>query len=324
MRWGIVGAGLHAEQRIVPALARTGNERLAGIVASSEAKGREFAERIGGTRVYPDLDAMLGDPAIDAVFITTPNDRHHSETLHAAAARKHVLVEKPMALTEAEASEMVAACAAAGVRLGVGFQCRHHPVHREMQRRIAAGDLGELVMLRGEWHTAYGPWQNWRADVRRAGSDILAAVGVHVLDLLCWFAGSPLAGVEAIVDRDPATGRDQTIVATLRFANGTLAQASMTRRAAWPQNSVFAFGSKLSLSGLGTLGMNPAGRLLAAQGGQTSESTREVGDLYAHQFEAFAAAVERGEEPNAGGADGLVSVRLAERILAADRRKVEG
>ena len=307
---------MHAEQRIVPALARTAHERLAGIVASSEAKGRAFAERIGGTRVYPDLDAMLADPAVDAVFITTPNDQHHRQTLRAAAACKHVLVEKPMALTVAEAEQMIAGCAAAGVRLGVGFQCRHHPVHQEMRSRIAAGDLGDLVLLRGEWHSAYGPWQNWRADLTRAGSDVLAATGVHVLDLLCWLAGSEVRDVSAVIDRDPATGRDQTIVATLRFEGGTIAQASMTRRAAWPLNSVQAFGSRQSLNGIGTLGMSPSGRLLTAQAGQTSEQAFEVGDLYARQFEAFARAVAADEEPQASGRDGLASVRLAERILA--------
>jgi 1,5-anhydro-D-fructose reductase (1,5-anhydro-D-mannitol-forming) len=315
MRWGIVGAGLHADQRIVPALAKTGTERLHGVVGSSEAAATAFAQRTRAARAYATIEALVADPAVDAVFITTPNDQHRRQTEIAVAAGKHVLVEKPMALSEADCRAMIEAARKANVRLGVGFQARHHPVHRAMRELVTAGELGEVVLVRGEWHSSYGPWKNWRADPRRAGSDVLGAIGVHVLDLVCWLAGAEVREVSALIDRSPETRQDQTIACTLAFANGAIGTATFTRRAAWPLNSISVWGTKGTASGVGTLGMSPSGLLRRSIGQQVTDTTLAVPDLYAAQFEAFAAAVARGDEPTASGADGLRSAQLAERIL---------
>jgi 1,5-anhydro-D-fructose reductase (1,5-anhydro-D-mannitol-forming) len=317
MRWGIVGTGMHASQRIAPALAASATERLHGVAGSSEAKAREFAQRLGAGQAYPSLEAMLGDRAIEAVFIATPNDRHRRQVELAAAAGKHVLVEKPMALDEADCRAMIAACARAKVKLGLGFHLRHHPVHREIRRLIDAGELGEVVLVRGEWHTAYGPWQNWRADVRRAGSDVTGAVAVHVLDLMGWFAGAEVRDVAALVDRSKETGLDQTIACALGYANGVMGTASATRRAAWPLNSVQVWGTRGAAGGIGTVGANLPGKLRRTSGAGVEERVLPMVDLFAAQFEAFARAVQRDEEPDASGADGLRSTALASRILAA-------
>jgi predicted dehydrogenase len=157
MRWGLIGTGWHARAKIAPALA-TSSEQLAGVVGSSAEKAAAFVEEVGAGLAYPSLAAMLADPAIDAVFASTPNDLHLDQVVAAAGAGKHVLVEKPMALDGDQCRQMIAACRRADVRLGVGFQLRHHPVHREIARMICAGELGQIVLLRAEWHTAYGSW----------------------------------------------------------------------------------------------------------------------------------------------------------------------
>jgi 1,5-anhydro-D-fructose reductase (1,5-anhydro-D-mannitol-forming) len=210
---------------------------------------------------------------------------------------------------------MIDAARKAGVRLGVGFQARHHPVHRAIRELVAAGEVGDVVLVRGEWHSSYGPWKNWRADPKRAGSDVLGAIGVHVLDLMCWLVGAEVRDVSALVDRSTETGQDQTIACTLAFANGAIGTATFTRRSAWPLNSINVWGTRGTASGVGTLGMSPSGLLRRTTGQQVVDTTLPVPDLYAAQFEAFAAAVARGEEPNACGADGLRSAQLAERIV---------
>ena len=311
MRWGLLGTGAHAADRIAPALAACRTGSLHGAAGSTAARSAAFAVRFPDTVAYPDYGAMLADPAIQAVFVCTPNDQHRAQTVQAAAAGKHVLVEKPMALDAADCQAMIDACARAGVALGVGFQQRHHPVHQALRRLIASGTLGQIVLLRAEWHTAYGPWRNWRADAARAGSDILAAVGVHVFDLLCWLAGSDVTEVASIVDIAEETGMDQTLAASLRFASGAVAAATITRRARSTMNGIFVLGTHGSAGGPSSLGMNPTGALL--HDGRLE--TLPVPDLYAAQFDAFAEAVERGVPPDAGGADGLRSVLLAERLL---------
>lgn len=314
MQWGLIGTGTHAIERIVPALAAAG-QALQGVVGSSAEKAAAFVARAGAGSACPSLDALLADPLIDAVFISTPNDQHHDQAIAAARAGKHVLVEKPMALATGECQAMIAACAQAGVALGLGFQQRHAPVHREIRRLIGSGALGEIVLLRGEWHTAYPPWTNWRADPARAGSDVLGAVGVHVLDLLCWLAGSEVADVTAMADRD--RGMDRTVAATIRFTGGPIAVMTATARARAASNSIWVLGTRGTASGVGTLGMNPTGRLETVIDGNAAVRDLPRIDLYAAQFSAFAAAVARGDLPCAGGADGLRSVALVERILAS-------
>jgi 1,5-anhydro-D-fructose reductase (1,5-anhydro-D-mannitol-forming) len=320
MRWGLVGTGTHAAQRIAPALAGTRGERLHGVVGSSPEKAKALADLLGAT-AYPSLDALLDDGAVEAVFIATPNDQHRDQTVQSAAAGKHVLVEKPMALTEDECRTMIEACERAGVALGVGFQQRHAPVHRELRRLVAAGELGDIVLLRAEWHTAYPPWANWRADPARAGSDILAAVGVHVFDLLDHLVGAEAVEVASIVDIAPETGLDQTLAAVLRYGTGAIGTATITRRARTAVNSVWVLGTRGAATGVGTLGMNPTGRLETVVDGVAETQELPVVDLYAAQFEAFAAAVSRGEPPSASGLDGLRSVALTRRLLDGKLRR---
>lgn len=314
MRWGLIGTGKHAVERIAPALAAAG-ETLAGVVGSSPARAAAFVAGIGAGRAYPSLAALLAADGIDAVFISTPNDQHAAQAIAAAEAGRHVLVEKPMALDAAECKAMIAAAQRAGVALGLGFQQRHAPVHRALFELIRSGALGEIVLLRGEWHTAYPAWRTWRADLKRAGSDVLGAVGVHVLDLLCWLAGSEAEEVRSLVDRGGPSGADRTIAALLRFASGPIANLTATARAR-STNNVWVLGTKGSATAVGSLGMDPAGRLETVIDGRAAVRELPVVDLYAAQFKAFGEAIARGESPSAGGDDGLRSVMLSARILA--------
>ncbi|CAH1649676.1 MULTISPECIES: Gfo/Idh/MocA family oxidoreductase [unclassified Chelatococcus] len=316
MRWGLIGAGAHALQKIAPALRSSKGASLKGGLGSSPDKSARFAAEAGGI-AYPSLEAMLGDDEVDAVFIATPNDQHREQTEKAAAAGKHVLVEKPMALTEGDCRAMIAACERAGVALGIGFQQRHAPVNRALRELIASGELGDIVLVRGEWHTAYGPWTNWRADPAKSGSDILGAVGVHVFDLLGFLVGADVAETASIVDRAADTGLDQTIAAALRYANGAMGTVTITRRARAALNSIHVLGTKGAATGIGTLGMAPTGRLEITREGHTETREFPVVDLYAAQFEAFAEAVAAGRSPSASGADGLKSVALTAQLLKA-------
>jgi len=316
MRWGLIGTGVHAEQKIAPALGMTAQERLHGAVGSTPEKAAAFTARIGGI-AYPSFDAMLADKTVEAIFISTPNNQHREQTERAAAAGKHVLVEKPMALTAADCEAMIATCKRAGVALGVGFQQRHAPVHGELRRLIVSGALGDIVLVRGEWHTSYKAWANWRADPNQGGSDIVNAVGVHVFDLLSYLLASDVSDVASLVDIADDTRLDQTVAAAMRYQNGTIGTVTITRRARAATNSVFVLGTRGQATGIGTLGMTPTGRLETLIDGKAQEHSFPVMDLYAAQFEAFAAMVQKGEQPSASGRDGLASIMLAERLLAA-------
>src|SRR2546423_8542842 len=127
--WGLVGAGRHARNRVAPAIVAAPGGRLVGVVGREPSRAAEFAAHFGA-QPYASLAELLTDPAIQAVYLVTPNDLHAPQTLEAAAAGRHVLCEKPMALSPAECRAMVQACRSAGVKLGVGFHLRQHEAHR--------------------------------------------------------------------------------------------------------------------------------------------------------------------------------------------------
>jgi 1,5-anhydro-D-fructose reductase (1,5-anhydro-D-mannitol-forming) len=315
MKWGIVGAGAHAANNVAPGLANSRDNQLAGILGSSIEKSMAFAGAYPDARAYQSYEEMLSDRAIEAVFVTTPNDLHCIHTKMAAAAGKHVLVEKPMALNAGECQSMIDACAEAGISLGVGFHLRHHPVHIELKRMIEAGELGELVLVCSQWHTRYDAWTNWRADAERAGSDVLSAVGVHVLDLMGYLVGSDVDDVKSVVCNGADTGRDTTIAAALLFQSGVAGTATMTRRSPTPANGIWVFGTRGMAGSPSSLGMGSNGRMTVAIDGKNAESVLPMPDLFGAQFDAFSQAVDAGRMPSASGAVGLASVKLSNRIL---------
>jgi predicted dehydrogenase len=121
IRWGIIGAGDIARKQTARAIGVAQNSRLLAVMRRDLSAARAFAAEFGAPRAYDRVEALLADPEIDAVYIATPVHAHAEQTLAAARAGKHVLVEKPMALSTAECRAMVAACRAAGVRLMVCY-----------------------------------------------------------------------------------------------------------------------------------------------------------------------------------------------------------
>src|SRR6185436_5427085 len=129
LRIGILGPGLIADQKLAPALRRVPGACLWSVLSRDRARAAAFAARHGATAPAPaftEIEAFLADPGLDAVIIASPDRLHAREATLAAAAGKHVFVEKPMATSVDEARAMVNACAAAGVRLGVAYHLRFH------------------------------------------------------------------------------------------------------------------------------------------------------------------------------------------------------
>src|SRR5919202_526947 len=147
IRWGLVGLGWVATDFIAPAMVQSPSSRLAACVGSSLAKGRAFAERFGVERVHGDFEALMHDPDVDAVYIALPNALHHAAVLAAARVHKHVLCEKPFAMTVAQAREMVEVGRAAGVLLRVAHQLRLDAAIGRAREIVHSGRLGRLAAI---------------------------------------------------------------------------------------------------------------------------------------------------------------------------------
>jgi UDP-N-acetyl-2-amino-2-deoxyglucuronate dehydrogenase len=229
--FAILGAGMVADYHRQAIVANA--DRGARLVAVGHYNPARFAE-ISAEFGVPcvDQEDLLADPAVDVVCICTPSGQHAAQAIAAARAGKHVLVEKPMALSLADADATIAACDRAGVKLGVVLQRRAEPLFRHIHRAIEAGDLGELTLgvVTMPYHRsqAYYEQADWRGTWALDGGGVLMNQGIHLVDLLVWTMGDPVH-VQAYADtlhRDIKV--EDTLAATLRFANGALATITAT------------------------------------------------------------------------------------------------
>ena len=123
--WGLIGASTIARQYMIPAINAQPDSRVVAVMSRSAKRARRYANENGIARSYDAVEALLADPAVDVVYISTTNERHKAETMAAAHAGKHVLCEKPLALNLADALEMTATCREAGVIMGTNHHLRN-------------------------------------------------------------------------------------------------------------------------------------------------------------------------------------------------------
>ncbi len=199
LRVGVIGGGFMAE--VHSRAARAARATLHGIASSSAAKAELAADRLGFTRSYASVDALLADPEIDVVHVCTPNSTHAEIALAAVAAGKHVICEKPLATSAADAQELAQRAGAAGIVAAVPFVYRYHPMVREARARVARGELGTLLTVQGgylqDWLLSELD-DDWRVDTRLGGpSRAFADIGSHLCDLVEFVTGDPITRLAA-------------------------------------------------------------------------------------------------------------------------------
>ena len=192
---------------------------------TANTRTRQTAEsfcREKNLRWTADLDDILGDQDIDAVVFATPHSQHPDQVRRAAAAGKHVFVEKPFALTLTEADGMLDAAARAGIVLAVGFNRRFHPSMVRLRDAVRTGVLGAIVTASAEQTALHGlhmPDTAWRAQPEESPGGAMTAIGVHLVDGMIDLQG-PIASVFARVSRRAAPNADDTTDVLLTFRNG--------------------------------------------------------------------------------------------------------
>ena len=231
--WGIVSTGLHPENKIAPAINAAADAELVAVCSRDQARADAFAERHSARAAYNSLDKLLADSRVDGVFISSPNSLHAAQAIQAAEAGKHVLCEKPMTTTLADAVAMVRACRQRGVKLGVGFELRHNPGHVLARNLVADGALGRVTLAQGQWgfgsrgQETFPPREGlrqwWDDPDAIGGASTMMGTGVHVMDLLRFVLGQEIVEVAAITDGQTSERPlEQIATLALRFSGGVL------------------------------------------------------------------------------------------------------
>ncbi len=230
---GIIGSGFVAEIH-AEALRRVPAARVVGVASPTEGRAAAFAAKHGLPHHYTDYRALLDLPDVDVVTLCLPNDLHCAATEAAAAAGKHVICEKPLCTNLEEADRMIAACAAAGVKLMYAEELCFTPKYVRAKELADEGALGEIYLVKqSEKHD--GPHAPWFWDVRRSGGGVALDMGCHAIEFFRWILGKrPITSVYAQmgthVHRDRTEGDDNALL-LLEFEGGAvgLAEESWTR-----------------------------------------------------------------------------------------------
>jgi UDP-N-acetyl-2-amino-2-deoxyglucuronate dehydrogenase len=232
--FGFIGAGAIAHFH-ARAVAAAQGARLIGVVSRTRATAEKFAAEHGMSFASDDVDALLRQPGLDAVCITTPSALHLEPALAAARAGKHLMIEKPLDAT-VEGTDRILACAAErGVRVGSIFQARFGDAARQVKAAVEAGRFGRLVLASCyvKWNRTREYYTGWKGRLAEDGGGAVINQAIHGVDLLQWFAGMPVEVFAWTTQRVHAIESEDTAVATLKFGNGAFGTIEAST-ALWP------------------------------------------------------------------------------------------
>lgn len=216
IRWGILGAA-RINRRMIPGIKGARNAELLGIASRTLPKATELAQEHAIPMAFPSYETLLADSQIDAVYIPLPNSLHVEWILRALEAGKHVLSEKPLALTPAEVHKVEQAAQDSGKLVMEGFMYRFHPQHARVRELLAAGEIGELRLLHGTFSFVIGTQHNIRLE-NRLGGGATWDVGCYGINVARWMFGAEPRSVYGQGTLE--NGIDISAVATLEFGNG--------------------------------------------------------------------------------------------------------
>src|SRR5918995_1418512 len=224
LRWGLIGASTIAREWMIDAIRSTGGD-VVSVMSSDRDRASAYAEANRIPHATTSLDELLDQ--VDAVYVSTTNELHHDQVLRSARAGRHVLCEKPLALTVGEAREMVDACRAAGVVLGTNHHLRNAGTHRAMREAIAEGRIGRPLFAR-VFHAVYLPahLQGWRLTKPSAGAGVILDITVHDADTLRFVLADDPVEVTTLSQSAGLSQGDveDGAMGAIRFSSGVLAQ----------------------------------------------------------------------------------------------------
>jgi 1,5-anhydro-D-fructose reductase (1,5-anhydro-D-mannitol-forming) len=312
LRWGMIGSSGWADHTFAPAIARARGNRLVAVLGSTAKGAQTFAARHGIDGAYADLPSLLAHPNLDAVWVATPPDLHRAQVVAALKAGKHVLCEKPMAVSVADCKAMTRAAQHSGRVLCIGFNNRAHPQLQKLAAAIAKGRYGEALEARVQVYHPYpsAPPQ-WRQNQQRSGGWALGDLGTHLLDVLRWLMNAdagPASGV--LSNRCWGFKTDDHAAVSVRFKNGAIGSISACTGAAGGAPRIEFYGTKgyFVLRG-GLFGM--PGELESGFKGKAASTETVAGfDTYGGEVAQFARLVGGKSGSLASAADGLANITL--------------
>ncbi len=326
--YAIVGLGYYGLQTILPQFVNCEHSRVTALVSGDRAKALATATKYGvperSIYTYADFDRIRDNPDVDIVYVCLPNSMHAEYTIRAAKAGKHVMCEKPMAISVAECEVMIRACKTAGKKLMIGYRCHFEPFNLEAMRLAKSGAAGKIRYVRSEHGFVQGDPNKWRLKRALSGGGSLMDMGIYSLQAARYMTGEePIAVTarESTDRRDPRFREVEDMIEwTLEFPSGAIAGCQSMYSA--NQNHILLMGDK------GRIELEPATRYdgnkmwTGRDGRETAITSPPPGPgktQFAGQLDHLAECILDEREPIVSGEEGLRDMRIVEAIYRSVR-----
>jgi predicted dehydrogenase len=321
VHWGVLSTADIGMSKVTPAIQAASNSEVVAIASRDGERAAIAADQLGIPDAYGNYDYLLAAENVDAVYIPLPNDMHAEWVAKAALAGKHVLCEKPLAMSEAEAAEMVAVCDAADVKLQEAFMYRHHPTWLEAVRLVRNGAIGDLVAVQSWFSYFNDDPTNIRNRVENGGGAVMdiGCYNVNLSRLL--FDAEPVA-IESVVRRDPVMGIDTLTSAILEFPGG--GQSSLTcstRSEDYQRVHIFGTTGRIEIEIPFNIPTDLETRIYVTRDdGSSPDATTETvvfpaKNQYTIQAELFADAILNDSDVAVNSIDAVANMRVIDSIL---------
>ncbi|HEX8142777.1 MAG TPA: Gfo/Idh/MocA family oxidoreductase [Pyrinomonadaceae bacterium] len=315
IRWGLIGCGDIARKRIAPALRDLSACELVAVSRANFDLAESFAREFGARRCYKHWQELLADEEVEAVYIATPVHLHAAQAIAAAEAGKHVLCEKPMAMSVSECERMIAACEEHRVRLGVAYYRHFYPVIDRIKTILSTGETGRPIIAQANAFERFDPEpshpRRWLVEKEASGGGPMFDFGCHRIEVLNNLFGQ-VKSVRSLVsnvlfDREV----EDTASALFKFESGPQAVLSVTHAASEPQDTLSIFGSDGSMH---VPVLNDGNLKVMTGEGERVEVHAPHPNLHQPLIDDFAQALLKDRDPQVSGKVGLEVARIEEEI----------
>ena len=313
MIWGLIGASTIASQYMIEAIRAQHGHEIKTVQSSSSAHGAQFAKAHNIPQVTDDLSTMLADADIAAVYISSTNEKHKDQALAAIAAGKHVLCEKPLAMTIEDAIEMVKAAERAGLVFATNHHLRNAGSHIKIKQLISSGEIGTVQSIR-IFHAVYLPenLQGWRINDAGAGGGVVPDIVVHDADTIRFYLEQDPERVVAL-ERSESMGQgvEDSVMSIWTMPSGIMVQTHESFTHRFAKTGVEIYADKGSIIAREVMTQRPTGIIYLADEDGTREVAFDDHNLYVYSLGRFAKAVNGEGRPSADGLDGIKSLAVA-------------
>ena len=319
VEWGVLGVANIATKKVIPAMQRGEWSEVTAIASRDLAKARQAAKELGIPKAYGSYEELLADPDIEAIYNPLPNHLHVPWSIKAAEAGKHVLCEKPLSMTVAEAKTLLAARDRTGVKMGEAFMVRTHPQWLRVRELIVSGRIGQLRSISGFFSYFNRDAANIR-NIPAFGGGALMDIGCYPITMSRFmFAVEPLR-VLGLVERDPEMKTDRLASVILEFPSGQAIFTCSTQLVPYQRMHFMGTKGRVEVEVPFNAPNDRPCRIFIDDGrdlfggGVTTESF-PVCDQYTLQGDAFSRAVREGTEVPVSLEDGIRNMAVIEAVF---------